>query len=125
MTSKPFEVPDLATFCLLVEQARVGVGWIVYPDIGPGWIGSHREINFYVDCMLVSKNLIISRLINVLCKGLEIPATSADLVIFGEGELRKNGGAIEVVYDWNKAFPYDNPIESGSGVFTLISRLTE
>ena len=120
MSARPFVVQDLATFCQLVEQGRVGVEWTVWSDIGPGWIGSRRELGFSVDGRPVPENATVSRLVNALIDGLQIPATSSDSVISGEGELRKNGSAIEVVYEWHKAAPYDYPSESGSGVFTLV-----
>jgi hypothetical protein len=117
---KPFVVDDLATFCQLVEQDRVGVGWTVYSDIGPEWIGSRRELTFYVDGRPASNNATISRLGDLLIEGLQIPATSSDFVIYGEGDLRKNGSAIEVIYYWYKTIPYDYPVKGGSGVFTLV-----
>lgn len=120
VSEKPFMIPDLATFCRLVEQDQVGVDWTVYSDIGPSWIGSRRELTFYVDGKPVSENATISRLAELLIDGLSIPATSADHVIHGEGDLRRNGAAIEVVYEWSRAIPYAYPEETGEGVFTLV-----
>lgn len=117
---QPFSIPDLDTFCQLVEQGRVGVDWTVLSDIGPEWMGSERRLTFHVDGRAVGDNPTISRLAARLIDGLQIPATSSAHVIRGEGDLRKNGSAIEVVYDWSKAIPYDHPAETGSGVFTLV-----
>lgn len=113
-------VADLSAFAELVEEDRVGVSWSVLSDIGPEWIGSRRKLNFFVDGILMAENEFTNRLASALIEGLAIPATTKDLVITGEGDLRRNGSSIEVVYDWAKAMPYDNPVETGSGVFTLV-----
>ena len=118
------DVPDLEAFARLVEQDKVGVYWLVRSEIGPEWIGSWRELNFFVDGIPVADNELTKRLADALIDGLAIPATSQDHVIRGEGELQLNGNSIEVVYDWSKAVPYDDPVETGEGVFTLVEELS-
>jgi hypothetical protein len=118
--TEPITVADLNVFTQLVEQDRVCVAWSVLSEIGPEWIGSRCEIKFFVDDTAMADNEFTKQLANRLVAGLGIPATSKDHVISGEGDLRRSGTAIEVVYDWNKAVPYDEPVETGSGVSCLV-----
>lgn len=116
----PFVVGDLATFYELVNQGRVSVGWTVYPDVGPEWIGSCRKLDFFVDSRPLLQNQFALQLAELLMAGLQIPDSSPDHVISGEGWVRQNGNAIEVEYEWSKAIPYHPDIETGSGVITLL-----
>ena len=116
-----FIVADLNHFVELVGQNRVGVYWSVLSGIGPEWIGSRREIGFFVDGTTMAENKLTKRLADLLIEGLSIPATSKDYLITGEGDLRRNGMLIEVVYDLTKGVPYDEPVETAGGVFALLN----
>ena len=121
MPEQTTEIADVDTLVRLVDQDRVGVDWTVTSTIGPGWIGSSRELSFYVDGKPIAENALARRLTNALIEALSIPETSEDHVISGEGDLRRRGTLIEVVYDWSAAIPYDFPSDSGSGVVALIN----
>lgn len=108
-------VADLKQLVELIDQDKVGVYWTVFSEIGPEWIGSRLEINFFVDGTPMAENQLTNRLANALVDALSIPATSKEHVMTGEGDLRRNGKSIEIVYDWSKAVPYDDPAETGSG----------
>ncbi len=123
--TEPVLVFDLTAFVKLVEQDRVDVAWSVLSEIGPEWIGSRRKIDFFVDGMPMAQNALTHRLVQALIDELALPATSIDHVISGEGHLRRKGRSIEVVYDWTKAVPYDDPVKSGSGVFTLVKDIAQ
>ena len=113
-------VNDVERFCQLVEQGRVGVAWSVSPEFGPEHIGSRREVTFFVDSTPVTASALTERLARILIDGLQIPATSRDHLISGEGDLRRQEYSVEIVYDWQRTIPFDEPVENGSGVFTLI-----
>ncbi|WP_254510482.1 hypothetical protein [Anatilimnocola floriformis] len=112
-------VADFADFCRLVDENRVGVSWTVYSEIGPDQIGSYRVVQFSVDGIRVAEDATMTPLVERLITALSLPASSEDLVLSGEGSLRRNGNEIEVDYDWFNAAPYADPVDHGSGVFTL------
>lgn len=118
--TEPIHVADLFAFVELVGKDIVSVSWSVLPEIGPDWIGSRREITFFVDGTPMAENELTNDLANRLVAGLAIPVTSKDHVISGEGDLQLNGTAIDVVYHWDKAVPYADPVETGSGIFRLV-----
>lgn len=121
MCEQPDEIRDLDALVGLVDQDRISVSWTVTSAIGPEWIGSTRKVSFYVDGIPVPENPLIQRLANVLIEAILIPETSENRVISGEGDLRRRGSLIEIVYEWSAAIPYDWPSDSGSGVVTLIN----
>ena len=120
MSEQPTEVRDLETLVGLVDQDRISVDWTVNCEIGPEWMGSNRALTFYVDGNPIAENPLTQRLANALVDALSIPATSKDHVISGEGDLRRRGTVIEIVYDWNSTIPYDWSSGTCGGVVEII-----
>lgn len=121
MCEQQTEIRDLDALVGLVDHDRVSVDWTVTSAMGPEWIGSTRKLSFCVDGIPIAENSFTRRLAKAIIEAISIPETSEELVISGEGNLRRRGTLIEIVYEWRAANPYDWSSDSGSGVAKLMN----
>ena len=102
-----------------IKSMTFSVEWKVTSEIGPDWIGSSREICFYLDNYQLTDNEFHSLLKSKLIERLNIPEHSKDHVITGKGELEINGTKLKLHYSWGAAIPYDYPDKRGNGTEVL------
>ncbi len=98
-----------------MQEKELTVEWTVYSDVGPDWIGSHRTMCFYLDEYPLHDNSFHDRLRQSVIKLVNIPETSEDNVIQGEGEIVEKNGRLYLTYWWSSAPPYQDSVESGNG----------
>jgi hypothetical protein len=100
-----------------LQSKELTVVWSVRCQTGPEWIGSEREICFYLNNQALGNTPMHEMLIDALIKCVNIPATSEVYMIKGEGELRIADNNLVVEYEMEYNIPYDTEIkcESGTG----------
>lgn len=96
------------------------VEWRVTSDIGPDWIGSFREINFYLDDFMLKENQFCKELKEKLIQIIAIPSESQDHVITGEGDITIDGNSLMLDYSWEAAIPYQDPDQSEAGTVLFL-----
>ena len=104
-----------------MKESELSVEWYVYSDLGPSWIGSWREVNFFVDGICLVENSFVERLQKYVIDAANIPSKSVDETIHGEGDISISSDTLEIKYWWDKAIPYQDPIETGSGSAVVCS----
>ncbi len=104
-----------------LRTKRLSVRWTVSSDIVPSWIGSKREICFYLDSAPIRDNSIHSFLEECLIDKLNIPSTSQDDMIEGKGDLFILNNVLYIDYCVQYSIPYDYPHKHENGKMVLIS----
>lgn len=101
-----------------LNSKELRVEWSVRCKIGPEWIGSEREISFYLNDQVLGDSPIHEMLIYALIKSVNIPDTSEVYMIKGEGELRIADNSLVVHYQMEYNIPYDTEFkyETGSAI---------
>lgn len=108
-------IEDIAALLERMKTSELHVVWRVLSEYGPEWIGSRREICFMLDDAPLLETSLHGALREALVELVHIPATSADVVIEGEGEVARVGDTLELSYAWRAAAPYAYPSEGGRG----------
>jgi hypothetical protein len=106
-----------------LKTKKLSVKWKVSSDIGPEWIGSKREVLFYLDSEPILDNSIHSFLEEILIDKLNIPTTSVDDNINGEGDLFILKNDLQIKYSISYTVPYDYPHKYDNGQVILISEI--
>lgn len=104
-----------------LNSKKLSVKWQVSSDIGPSWIGSKRDICFYLNSEPISDNSVHSYLKDCLIEKLNIPETSEDDTIEGDGDLFMVGNNLIIKYAISYTIPYSYPHKYENGEVILIS----
>ncbi len=101
-----------------LQSKELMVEWSVRCETGPEWIGSEREISFYLNDQALGDNPFHEMLKDALVKSVNVPATSEVYMIKGEGELRIVDNNLVVHYQMEYNIPYDTEFkyETGSAI---------
>lgn len=94
---------------------KLTVEWKVLCDIGPEWIGSSRDITFYLDDIPLENSEMNDWLMHTLIDVMKIPSTSKDVVITGRGEFMLQGSDLMIEYETEANIPYDDKFNFDSG----------
>ncbi|MCO7226023.1 hypothetical protein [Pleionea sp. CnH1-48] len=108
-------INSLNTLLQYMQKSELSVEWRVTSDIGPDWIGSTREIYFYLGSEKLDETEFHDQLKSALIKVANIPPSSEKHVIDGEGDVTIEDGFLKIKFWWSKAIPYQHSDESGSG----------
>jgi hypothetical protein len=119
--TQPIFVENLELLLALIEQAKFWVEWQVRCDLGPEWIGGGRVIQFYLAHQPLANTPLHDELKQALIETLNIPETSGDAVIRGEGTVFRTGNLLEIEFEWSAAVPYLDPHDGTCGTATLIA----
>lgn len=117
----PVLVEDFATLLSLMEQGELLVEWQVRCDIGPDWIGGGRKIQFSLNRRRLAESPVRSQLMEALLRVVDIPESSADALIMGEGEITHERDSLILDYDWNEGIPYWDTRAQDSGTVVLMA----
>lgn len=115
MSDKFIKIEKFDKLKSLMKSMDFFVKWIVTSDIGPDWIGSTREIKFYLDEFILYETEFCKSLKYKLIDTLSIPSESKDHVIIGDGDITLKDNRLEIYYEWYAAIPYQDPDESKEG----------
>lgn len=113
------EIRNSSELLKLMESEKLYVEWSVTSDIGPDWIGSETEIDFYTDHHCLVENSFIVGLSESVKKSVELPETGGDRIIRGEGVVNLKNGQLHLQYSWSSEYPYMNPDKFGKGEVTI------
>ncbi len=116
---RPIEIKTLEGLLKAMESAQLGVEWKVRCDIGPDWIGGGVLVQFYLDDRPLTETDLHNYLKQTLIEHLDIPESTVNSVITGEGEIKRVGNKLEINYDWYEAVPfaYSHASDGGKTVF--------
>ena len=103
-----------------LENKTLTVNWKVLCDIGPDWIGSSRNITFYLDKLPFEENDFCNFMTDQLIEVMEIPSTSEHHVIKGFGKFILEGSDLIIQYETEANIPYDDKFDFESGTKTFI-----
>lgn len=101
----------------------ITAGWEVLCDIGPNWIGSRRNIAFYLDESPLEESDFISFLIERLIEVMEIPSYSEYHVIKGSCTFSLNGSDLILEYETVTNIPYDDKFNLDNGVKVFLANI--
>lgn len=104
-----------------LKSKNFSVEWKVHCEIGPDWIGGGRNVCFYLDNQPLGETEFHSMLINQLVSKINIPSSSEEHVIEGEGELNIINSELVVKYTITSNIPYDMAFNYESGEVALVS----
>ena len=106
-----------------LKTKKLSVKWKVSSDIGPDWIGSKREVCFYLNSEPIIDNSIHAFLKEILIDKLNIPEKSEDDNIDEEGDLFILENDLQIKYSISYTVPYDYPHKYDNGQVVLISEI--
>lgn len=106
-----------------LENKTLTVHWKVLSDIGPNWIGSSRNITFYLDKLPFEDNDLCDFLTDKLIEVMEIPSTSEDHVIKGFGNFILEDSDLIIQYETEANIPYDDKFNFQSGRKTFMPKI--
>ncbi|MFD1605897.1 hypothetical protein ACFSJW_04775 [Flavobacterium artemisiae] len=106
-----------------LENKTLSVKWKILSEIGPDWIGSSRTITFYLDNAPLEDNAFCKQMTDKLIEVIEIPSTSEDHVITGEGTFVLQGADLLIEYQIEAAIPYDYNFDYDSDIKTFMANL--
>lgn len=104
-----------------LKSKKMTVKWKVRCELGPEWIGSKREVCFFLNNQTLGDDLIHEMLIDLLIKKINIPLTSEDYMIKGEGELSILNSNLVIDYRIEYNIPYHLEYKYKKGQAILIS----
>lgn len=102
----------------LLEKLRfqeLEVEWTVTSDIGPEWIGSSTEINFYFGNCSLTRNEFLQSFENALKEAMTLPEIGGERIISGEGIIFTENDELKIKFQWFSCLPYMDPDEHGNG----------
>lgn len=106
-----------------LQSKTLAVRWKVLSQIGPEWIGSSRNITFYLDKAPLEDNDFCHFMANKLIEVMEIPSTSEDHILTGNGIFILQGADLIIEYKTEAVIPYDDNFNSDSGTKTFITNI--
>lgn len=109
------EIRSWKELLVSIEKEELSAEWKVRSRIGPEWVGSRREIVFYIGDQSLGKCSLHEELKKRLICVVGIPESSENEVIDGEADFELSGSTIQVDYLWTKAAPYEDPSFSQKG----------
>lgn len=115
MSDNVIEIESFEKLNSLMKSMEFSVRWLVRSEIGPGWIGSSRTIDFYLDNYILSENEFCTVLKKRLIESIPIPNKSKDHVINGYGDITLKNNQLEITYEWDSSIPYQHPSEFKEG----------
>ncbi|MBL7779161.1 MAG: hypothetical protein JNK66_12830 [Chitinophagales bacterium] len=104
-----------------LKTKTLWVQWQVTCNIGPDWVGSSRDIQFYINAEPVEDNDFHSFLKDCLIEKLNIPEKSEEDMIEGEGDLLLLGNDVMIKYAISYTVPYNYPHKYENGEVVLIT----
>lgn len=106
-----------------LENKTLTVNWKVLSEIGPNWIGSSRNISFYLDKLPFEPSDFCNFMTNKLIEVMEIPSTSKDHVIEGFGVFILEDSNLIIQYETEANIPYDDNFNFENGVKTFMTNI--
>ena len=103
-------IENLETLLQMMNTFELSVEWTISSNIGPGWIGSHRTISFYLDHLVLEDTPFHRQLQQTLIDLLGLPQQSKEYIIQGEGDISRQG----------KTIPYQYPLEKKFGKLVFL-----
>lgn len=104
-----------------LKNKTLTVRWKVLSEIGPEWIGSSRNITFYLDEVSLEDSDFCHFMTGKLIEVMEIPSTSKDEVITGYGIFMLRDSELIIQYETESNIPYDYEFNFDNGVKTFIT----
>ncbi|MDJ1497636.1 hypothetical protein QNI19_32150 [Cytophagaceae bacterium DM2B3-1] len=103
----------------VLKSKALTVKWTVRCDIGPDWIGGGRNVKLYLDNELLDDSEFHNMLIQSLITTLNIPLSTVDDVIDGNGDIKIINSNLVVRYSTQSYTPYDWPKQDKGEIILL------
>lgn len=117
------QIESLDMLYAAMSHQECSVGWIRYPEGGPGWVGSHWDIDFYLDDKPLSDHPFRDQLKASLIALIHIPDEYSDHMMNGEGAVHIVNDQVYLYFSWTITPVYGHPIASqrGEGALSIMS----
>jgi hypothetical protein len=106
-----------------LESKTLTVKWKILSAIGPNWIGSSRNITFYLDKLPFEGSDFYNFMTDKLIDVMEIPSTSEEQVITGYGIFILQDSDLIIQYETEANIPYDDKFNFENGIKTFMANI--